>query len=72
MDAWEAEAEAALSGRIGPPLPARTRRLLYALGGPEAAAFLAETARGIREESLARRARTAVEGSLAGIRERTA
>lgn len=72
MDAWEAEAEAALSGRIGPPLPARTRRLLYALGGPEAAAFLAETARGIREEALARRARTAVEGSLAGLRERTA
>jgi hypothetical protein len=71
LDAWAAEAEAALSGRIEPPLPARTRRILYALGGTEAAAFLAETARGIRVEDLASRARRAVDISLAVFREFT-
>jgi len=64
LKSWEAEAETAVSGSAGTPLSSRSRRLLYALGGSEAAAFLAEAARGVREEDQARRARAAVRRSV--------
>ncbi len=69
LDAWESEAAEAASGRTGLPIPSRARRLLYALGGAEAAAFLAEAARGVREESLALRALKALRISAAHLRE---
>lgn len=69
LEAWETEAAEAASGRTGLPIPPRARNLLYALGGPEAAAFLAEAARGVREEALALRALRAIRLSAARLRE---
>lgn len=69
LEAWGIEIESALAGKPNPPLPYRTRRLLYALGGSEAAAYLAATSRGILDESAASRARTAVRRSLEELRE---
>ena len=71
LESWAVETRDAVSGKIEPPLPFRTRRLFYALGGSEASAFLAQAARGILEDSSARIARSAVERSLSKFRELT-
>lgn len=72
LEAWLAETEAALAGQTGFPLSSRSRRLLYALGGSEAASFLAETARGLHDKILAERALGAVRRSVSELLERTA
>lgn len=69
LGSWLDEAEAALAGRTGAPLASRARRLLYALGGSEAAAFLAETARGVHEAGMAEHAAAAVRRSVSKLRE---
>jgi len=66
---WEKETLLALRGPGTARLSARSRYLLYALGGAEAADYLAQSARGCRDENAAVRAEEAALSALRLLRE---
>lgn len=69
LESWEAEAGEAVLHAGEKGLSERARYLLYALGGPEAAAFLAEAARMRHDERYAAQALNAVHASAKRLME---
>ena len=67
LRSWAVETAAAIRNASAAGLTARSRYLLYALGGASAAPFLAETARGRYDGALADRALQAVTESVSAL-----
>ena len=67
LRSWQTETEEAIRNASSIGLADRSRYLLYALGGPAAAPFLAETARGRYDGGLADRALQALAESVSAL-----